>query len=71
MASEAERNARLDALSTATTEWADSKIAAYDKQVALGKRILLGRTGSERLSNASVESVSGFTVDEINEFLTG
>ena len=67
----AERNARLDALVASIEEWADKQRGLLNAQVALGKRMLQGRTGSERLAQASVQSVSDLTVDQINDFLTG
>lgn len=66
-----ERNERLDALSEATAQWADQQKQRLNNQVALGKRILKGRTGSERLAQASVDAVSDLAVDQINDFLTG
>jgi hypothetical protein len=66
-----ERNARLDALGTAISQWAAQRRDYLQKQVAFSKRLLKGRTGSERLNQASVESATALTVDQINEFLTG
>ncbi len=66
-----ERDARLDVLSTAVEQWAENQKQRLNAQVALGKRILKGRTGSERLAQASVQSVSDLAVDQINDFLTG
>jgi len=65
------RNARLDALLEATEAWAARQTQALNDQVSLSKRILKGRTGSERLAQASVQSVSDLAVDQINDFLTG
>jgi hypothetical protein len=70
-ASQADRNARLDALQTAVTSWAAARRTALQKQVAFSKRVLKGRTGSERLNQASVESATALVVDSINDFLTG
>lgn len=67
----AARNARLDALKKATQEWADQQKKRLKDQVALSKRILKGRTGSERLAQSSVQAVSDLVVDQINQFLTG
>lgn len=66
-----ERNARLDALKAATEAWATQQKQRLNAQTSLGKRILKGRTGSERLAQASVQSVSDLTVNQINDFLTG
>lgn len=66
-----ERNARLDKLKLLTQQWADQQKKRLNEQVSLGKRILKGRTGSERLAQASVQSVSDLTVNQINDFLTG
>lgn len=71
MATQDERNARLDQLSKATTDWANSQRTYLQNQSALCKRILKGRTGSERLAQAAVNIVSALTVDQINQFLTG
>ena len=71
MASKEERDARLDALATATSEWANNERIRLKKQVALAKQMLKGRTGSERLNNASVVTANELLVDEIDQFLTG
>lgn len=69
MASKEERNARLDELATATSEWANKRRTQLQKQVALGKALLKGRTGAERLNNKSVQTATNLLVDEIGEFL--
>lgn len=71
MSTQAERNARLDALAIAVKNHADKQRKNLRKRVAINKRILQGRTGSERLAQASVQASSDLVVDEINEFLTG
>ena len=71
MATLQERNARLDALQEAVTQYAATQRKALKRQVEVNKKILAGRTGSQRLAGASVEAASALTVDEINEFLTG
>lgn len=65
----AARNARLDALVAATTAWADKQTKQLQDRVAISKRILKGRTGSERLAQASVQAASSLVVNEIDEFL--
>ena len=71
MADKAARDARLDALKTATDAWADQRKRELQQESALLKKILKGRTGSERLNNASVESASDLLVSELDDFLTG
>lgn len=71
MATQAERNARLEELSTATTEWAAKRRTYLQNQAAFGKKLLKGRTGSERLNNSSVQSATSLVVDEIEQFLNG
>jgi hypothetical protein len=66
-----ERNSRLDALKTATEQWAKKRTKELKDQVTFGKRLLKGRTGSERLASAAVAAASSFVVDEIDTFLTG
>lgn len=65
------RDARLDELATATTEWAAKKRKRLTDQVAFSKALLRGRTGAERLNNAVVTSATDLLVDELNDFLTG
>lgn len=65
------RDARLDELATATTEWATKKRKQLKEQVAFSKALLKGRTGAERLNNAVVTSATDLLVDELNDFLTG
>lgn len=71
MASEQERNARLDELASKTKEWAKKERESLQKQAAFAKRLLKGRTGAERLNNAAVTSAQEYLVDEIDQFLTG
>jgi hypothetical protein len=71
VATQAERNARLDELATATSVWAAKRRAALQKQADFGKKLLKGRTGSERLNNSSVATASELVVDEIGQFLSG
>jgi hypothetical protein len=69
MASVADRNARLDALVQAATQWATSRTNTLQNQVAVLKAILVGRTGSERLAQTSVSATSDLVVSSINDFL--
>jgi len=69
MPSVTERNARLDALVEATKAWATQQRAALQHRVSSNKRILQGRTGSERLAQSTVRAVSSLVVDEIDAFL--
>lgn len=66
-----QRNDRLDALQESTEQWAQRQTDYLNSQVAFGKRVLQERTGSERLAQAPVQSVSALAVDQINDFLTG
>jgi len=65
------RDARLDELKLAAQAWAKSETQRLKKQVALSKRMLKGRTGSERLAQATTKAVSSLAADEINTFLAG
>lgn len=69
MPSAEERNKRLDALEAATKAWAEVRRGQLKNQVASNKRILQGRTGSERLARASVQAASDLVVAEIDDFL--
>ena len=65
------RDARLDALKTATEQWHTRRRQQLEGEAALAKKLLKGRTGAERLNNASVEAASELLVDELNNFLAG
>jgi hypothetical protein len=69
MSSVDERNTRLDQLLAATTTWTDKRRIELKARVAANKKILKGRTGSERLAQASVAATSALVVDEIDAFL--
>lgn len=69
MSSVDERNARLDALSKATSAWASKRRDELKARVDANKKILKGRTGSERLAQASVAAAEDLVVDEIDAFL--
>ena len=71
MPSKADRDARLDTLASAVKDWATKRREYLNNQLSFAKRVLKGRTGQERLNNASVEMASSLLVDEISQFLTG
>lgn len=71
MATAAQRNARLDALQQATVQYAAKQRKELNKRVDVCKKILKGRTGSERLAQAAVDQSSSLVVTTINDFLTG
>lgn len=71
MATIAERNARLDALVDATKQYAAAQRKELNNRVDVCKRILQGRTGSERLAQASVQQSVTLVVNQLNDFLTG
>lgn len=71
MAAIDERNKRLDALAEATTTWAEKQTTRLKEKVAAAKKILKGRTGSERLSSATSQAAQDYLVDEIDQFLLG
>ena len=71
MATQAERNARLDTLAAAVTSWADKRTSRLQRESALLKKILKGRTGAERLNSASTDAASALLVNELSQFLTG
>ena len=71
MPSKKERDARLDKLQTAVESWADKETERLEKEVVLMKKILKGRTGSERLNNTTVAGASDLLVEELNDFLSG
>lgn len=71
MATTAERNARLTALEQAVKSYTAAQRKSLEKRVSINKRILKGRTGSERLAQSSVQAAKELVVDDLNTFLTG
>lgn len=65
------RDARLDELKKATTEWADKEEKRLKDEATFLKSILKGRTGAGRLANQNVADSSKLVVDEISQFLEG
>jgi len=63
------RNNRLDALVEAANSWADQRTKEYTDKVASVKKILKGRTGSERLASATTQAASDLVVSAIGDFL--
>ncbi len=71
MATEAQRNARLDQLQKDANAWFDRRTKEINDRVKLSKNILKGRTGSERLSSATSNAATDSIVNEVDQFLTG
>lgn len=71
MSTTAERNVRLDALKVAVTQWADAQRKQLNRRVDVSKRILQGRTGSERLAQSAVQQSITLVTAKIDDFLTG
>ncbi len=69
MATLAERNKRLDSLVAASKAWTDKRLKELQDRVAVTKKILKGRTGSERLANATQQAAQDVVVNEIDDFL--
>lgn len=67
----ARRNAILDALQSALTEWADSEEKKVEDEVSFLKSVLRGRTGSERLARSNTQEAAILVIDDISSFLTG
>jgi len=65
------RDARLDALKSATVKWADIERKRLEDEATFLRSILKGRTGAGRLTNQNVADSSKLVVDEIAQFLTG
>lgn len=67
----ADRDARLDALAEATKTWAKKQTDELKLRAATNKKLLKGRTGSDRLAQAAVQAASSLVVNEIDDFLVG
>lgn len=64
-----ERDKRLDELAEAIKAWADKRTEYLNNQVKFSKRVLTGRTGSERLTKESTNNSTELVVDELAQFL--
>lgn len=71
MATQAERDKRLDALKAAADAWFLRRTEEIQARVALAKRLLKGRTGSERLAASNTSAAKDAVINELNDFLTG
>lgn len=71
MATAAARDARLQALLSATQAWATAQTTTINNQVTVLQNILKGRTGSNALPTAAVDTTSALVVSSISQFLTG
>lgn len=69
--SAADRDARLDQLSTAVDAWATRQLKYLNDEVAFAKRVLRGRTGAERLNGSTSDEAQRLVVEELDQFLTG
>jgi hypothetical protein len=67
--SELARNKRLDALLDASKFWANKRRTEINNRVANSKKILKGRTGSERLAQSAVQAASLLVVKSLDDFL--
>jgi hypothetical protein len=65
------RNAKLDRLKDALTEWYDREKARLEDEATFLKSVLRGRTGSERLSRENTSEAEVLVTDDITSFLSG
>jgi hypothetical protein len=66
----AQRNARLQALVTATQQWATSQTTVLNNRVSFLTKMLQAR-GQGSLLTANQQAAQQLVVTEINEFLSG
>lgn len=65
------RDARLDALATATTQWAEKRRKQLEDEATALEKLLKGRPGGERLATTVVTAATELLVDELDSFLSG
>lgn len=65
------RDELLDELKQALEDWYATETAAIDDEEAFLKSVLRGRTGSERLEQATAETARLLVVDDLGSFLAG
>jgi hypothetical protein len=71
VASQEERNARLDTLAASVNDWADRRKRELETRVESAKAILNGRGGADRLANSTSQAASALVVQEVDDFLLG
>lgn len=65
-----DRQARLNDLSGAVKAFAKKRRDELNLRVATAKKLLKGRTGSDRLAQTAAQGAQGPVIKEINDFLT-
>lgn len=68
--STADRNARLNALNSATQAWVTQRQSDINARVATSQAILKGRTGSDSLAQSTVSATSNVVANSISDFLS-
>ena len=67
----AERDARLDQLQQAVTEYGQKKTKALTDEVTFLKSVINSRTGAGQLSNQGVADSTNLLAESIKQFLEG
>ena len=67
---QAARDARLDALKTATEKWAADKLQKLEDEKEFLQSVLKGRTGAGRLASSKTAKVVAAVATEVESFLT-
>lgn len=65
------RDALLDRLKTAFTEWHSSEEKRFKDEAAFLRSVLKGRTGSERVARSNTAQAETLVVNNISTFLQG
>jgi hypothetical protein len=64
-----ERDANLDALTSAVKEWGDKETARLENEVKFMRAVLKGRIGSEKAGTANLDSLSKLLQAEVDAFM--
>jgi hypothetical protein len=67
----ARRDAILDELKTAMTQYFDKESKRINDEATFIKSVIRGRTGSDRLRASNVTTARILVLDDITSFLTG
>jgi hypothetical protein len=66
-----ERDLRLESLQKSVDLWEKATVADLQRRAASSKKILGGRTGSERLQTQVADQAEKLVSESVNYFLTG
>ncbi len=66
-----ERDANLDALKSSADEWIEKEKTRIEEEIAFLRKVLKGRTGSEKANSTNLAKSLELVTAEIDSFIIG